>query len=415
MSGGSATAAHATTAPVLTVRLHTLKWTAVGKRHVYRVLRRVRGTAAYSLSTTVNTRTLTPPALPGETVTYQVKAAYSESVWSNRVSIKYAALEEPGPEEKPPPKEEPPKEPPPKEEPPKEPPKEEHHEVPPPSGMTVALDAGGWGAGAFVDVAGAVRNVRLESRFATDAEVGGAAAAGVRVASWLVGTGGSIASINPAVMAAEIVALFKRYGKGGSFWVGRPDLGGSAVELLNEPGNPGFWSDPSDFAAYAALSRVVHAALEANFAPVNRPKLLLSYDGGYGGSEYGRAIFAAGAVADGVTVHPYGGKSNPQLSALGNHPRVEQAHNETGLPVYITEIGWPTAVGQPSTGDSLQWSEAQQAENIKNFIRWSRETKYVAMVVIFNYVDYGSNDYYGIEHKDRSHKLSYTTLHEENG
>jgi hypothetical protein len=35
--------------------------------------------------------------------------------------------------------------------------------------------------------------------------------------------------------------------------------------------------------------------------------------------------------------------------------------------------------------------------------------------VIFNYVDYGSNDYYGIEHKDRSHKTSYTTLHEISG
>jgi hypothetical protein len=276
--------------------------------------------------------------------------------------------------------------------------------------MTVAVDAGGWGSGAFADIAGAVRAVRLNARFATDSEVGGAAAAGVRVGSWLFGTGGSIGSINPAGMAAEIVAVFKRYGRGGTFWAGRPDLGSTAVELLNEPGNPYFWSDAGNFAGYVALSRVVHAALEANFAPANRPKLLLSYDGGFAGSEYGRAIFAAGAVADGVTVHPYGGKSNPEQSALGNRPRVEQAHAGTGLPVYVTEIGWPTAVGQSPTGDSLQWSEAQQAENITRFIRWSRETKYVAMVVIFNYVDYGTNDYYGIERKDRTHKLSYTAL-----
>ncbi|MCW3067426.1 MAG: hypothetical protein JWL67_51 [Solirubrobacterales bacterium] len=211
-------------------------------------------------------------------------------------------------------------------------------------------------------------------------------------------------------MAAEIVSLFKRYGKGGSFWAGRPDLGGTAVELLNEPGNPYFWSDSSNYAAYAALSRVVHAALEANFAPVNRPKLLLSYDGGFSGSEYGRAIFAAGALADGVTVHPYGGKSNPAVSAEGHRERAVQAHNETGLPVYVTEIGWPTAVGQPPTGDSLQWTEAQQASNIVGFVHWARETKYVAMVVIFNYIDYGSNDYYGIERRDHSHKPSFAAL-----
>ena len=216
-------------------------------------------------------------------------------------------------------------------------------------------------------------------------------------------------------MASQIVALFKRYGKGGSFWAGRPDLGATSFELLNEPGNPYFWSDSSNYAAYAALSRTVHAAVEAAFPPAIRPKMLVSYDGGYGGSEYGRAIFRAGAVADGVTVHPYGGTSSRERSALGNRERVIQAHAETGLPVYVTEIGWPTAVGQPSTGDSLQWSEAQQAENIKNFISWARSTGYVAMVVIFNYVDYGSNAWYGIEHTNHTHKTSYTALAEASG
>src|SRR5438105_5774971 len=148
--------------------------------------------------------------------------------------------------------------------------------------MSVALDAGGWGPNAWPDVAGAAKYVRLSARFANDAEVGGAAAAGVRVGSWLFGTGGSIAAINPATMAAEIVSVFKRYGRGGTFWAGRPDLGATNVELLNEPGNPYFWSDPGDYGAYASLSRVVHAALEANFPPEQRPKLLLSDDGGYG-------------------------------------------------------------------------------------------------------------------------------------
>jgi hypothetical protein len=282
----------------------------------------------------------------------------------------------------------------------------------PASGMVVALDAGGWGPNAFTDIAGAVRAVRMESRFASDSEVGGAAAAGVRVGSWLFGGGGSIGAINPAAIAGEIVSVFKRYGKGGTFWAGRTDLGATDAELLNEPGNPYFWSDSTNYAAYANLSRVVHAALEANFPPAIRPKLLLSYDGGFGGDEYGRAIFAAGAVADGVTVHPYGGKSNPAISALGHRERATQAHAETGLPVYVTEIGWPTAVGQSPTGDSLQWTEQQQAENIKSFVRWAQETKYIAMVVIFNYIDYGSNDWYGIERRDHSHKPSFAALGE---
>jgi hypothetical protein len=253
--------------------------------------------------------------------------------------------------------------------------------------------------------------VRMQSRFATDTEVGGAAAAGVRVGSWLFGAGGnSIGSIDPAAMAAEVVTVFKRYGKGGSFWAGRPDLGATNVELLNEPGNPYFWSDASNVAAYAHLSQVVHGALEANFAPSIRPKLLLSFDGGFGHTEYGRSVLAAGGVADGVTVHPYGGVESAQSSAEGKRELVVQAYEATHLPVFVTEIGWPTSVGQPSTGDSLQWTEQQQAENITSFIRWARSTRFVAMVVYFNYVDYGSNTWYGIERPDRSHKLSYAAL-----
>ena len=50
--------------------------------------------------TTVAARTFTPPAVPGATVTYRVKAAYNESGWSNRVSITYAGpVKEPPPEE----------------------------------------------------------------------------------------------------------------------------------------------------------------------------------------------------------------------------------------------------------------------------------------------------------------------------
>jgi hypothetical protein len=277
--------------------------------------------------------------------------------------------------------------------------------------MEVALDAGGWGSSAFGDIAGAAKYVRLQSRFATDSEVGGAAAAGVRVGSWLFGAaGGNIAAINPATMAAEVVAVFKRYGRGGSFWAGRPDLGATNVELLNEPANPYFWSDAGDVASYAALSRVVHAALEANFPPATRPRLLLSFDGGYGHSEFGKAVLAAGGAADGVTVHPYGGTENVTESAEGRRQLVVEAHEDTGLPVYVTEVGWPTAVGQSPTGDSLQWTEQQQAANITSFVRWARGTGFVALVVYFNYVDYGTNTLYGIERSDRSHKLAYAAL-----
>jgi hypothetical protein len=364
-------------APVLSARGERLHWTAAERHGVYRLLARTAGKRQIS---TVVGRALTPPAVPGETVTYRVKLAVARSPWSNAVSITY------------PPEPEPPPEP------------------PTPEPMIVGLNAGGWGPSAWADVGGAVKAVRLESRFATDSEVGAAADAGVTVASWLVGTGGTIGAIDPATYAAEVVALFKRYGRGGTFWEGRTDLGGSAVEVLNEPDGNWFWTDPTNYAAYTRLLKAVHEAFAANFPEAIRPKVLASW----GGHEipFGPSWKALGGLAycDGVTVHPYGGSSGETGGALGDRHAVEEAHALSGKPVYITEVGWPTAVGRPPTGDSQQWTEAQQAEIITSFVRWARSTGYVAMVDVFGYVDYGSNNWYGIERRDRTHKPAFSAL-----
>jgi hypothetical protein len=278
--------------------------------------------------------------------------------------------------------------------------------------MVVALDAGGWGRSAYGDISHAVKAVRLQSRFANDVEVGGAAAAGVTVASWLVGGHGTISALDPKAYAARVVALFKRYGKGGTFWRHRRDLGGQAVEVLNEPGNPNFWSDPRDYAAYANLLKVTHAALATSFPAAIRPRVLASWDGGEGPSSgfgQGWARYGGLAYADGVTVHAYAG-ARGRRGPLGGRTDVEGARAASHKPVYITEVGWPTAVGQPATGDSQQWTETQQAQLISSFFAWARATGYVPLTVYFNYIDYGSNSWYGIERRNRSHKPSFAAL-----
>jgi len=335
--------------------------------------------------------------------------------WAGRIQTTPAGSEPPTEER---PKEEPPKEEPPSQEPPLEgtetpAPEEQFTQASQQTGMAIGVDAGGWAwESAVRDVSGAVKYVRSSYKhYSSDSQIALLAKYGVTLMP-LFGEGGTLASYDNAAFINEIVTWFKRYGHGGSYWAGKPvDLGATTCELLNEPGNPYFYRDYNNHVLYAQLTRKVKAALKANFRAAIRPKLLVSYDGGYNGSEYGRAIFAAGAVADGVTVHPYGGKSNREQSGLGGRSRVEQAHAETGLPVYVTEVGWPTAVGQPPTGDSLQWTEAQQAENVTNFMRWTYGLGYVRAVIDFNYADYGTNDWYGIVNTSGTrHKLSYAAL-----
>ncbi len=276
----------------------------------------------------------------------------------------------------------------------------------PPSGDTViGVDSGGWGGSTFTDLAkGGIRYIRTELPNASYVEPE-AQAAGVHIATVIFGTGGSIGAISPAAYAAEIKSYFAKYGQGG----------GLAVEILNEPGNYIFWSDPKNYAAYAKIAKAVHEAL-ATLPAASRPAELCSWDGGEASASpdkpWGQGIKAAGALpyCDGVTVHPYGGASGGDGGALGGRKDVELAHSESGKPVYVTEIGWPTAAGQPATGDSQQWTEAQQASNITGFMQWASATGYVPMVIYFNYVDYGTNDFYGIETKARKHKLGFAAL-----
>jgi len=264
------------------------------------------------------------------------------------------------------------------------------------------------------DFSGAAKYVRSSYRnFATDAEMGLLARYGVQLLP-LFNT--SPYTSSGAGFAQEVLGWFRRYGHGGTFWNGRTDLGATTAEIVNEPGNPYFWGlgARTDQAAYAGLVELVASALQA-LPAADRPRLLVSFDGGYEGDSYGRALIRQDphllALGLGWTVHPYGGTSDAQHSAEGNRARVTEAHAATGQPVFVTEVGWPTATGQPATGDSMQWTEQQQADNVRSFVQWARGLGYVGAVVNFNYADYGTNDFYGIVNRwGTSHKLAYATL-----
>lgn len=289
----------------------------------------------------------------------------------------------------------------PKEEPPQE------VERASPGRTVIGVDSGGWSGSTFSDLSkGGIDYIRTSSASSSYVERE-AHAAGVQIATIIFGEGGSIGSISPSAYAAEVRSYFAKYGLDG----------GMTVEVLNEPGNDVFWSDPGDYTAYAKLAQAVHEAL-ATLPAASRPVELCSWDGGEASPNadkpWGQGIKAAGALpyCEGVTVHPYGGHTGGDGGALGGRKDVELAHTESGKPVYVTEIGWPTAVGQPPTGDSQQWTEAQQAANITGFMQWASATGYVPMVIYFNFVDYGTNDFYGIETKERKHKLGFAALAE---
>jgi|GEM_PF-3437504 len=92
----TAPVAQASPAPMLRVQGETLKWTTAGTHNEYTLLTDVPGRRTFS---TVLGRTVTPPAVPGATAGYRVKAADGESGWSSEVSITYPGAEEEPPQE----------------------------------------------------------------------------------------------------------------------------------------------------------------------------------------------------------------------------------------------------------------------------------------------------------------------------
>jgi hypothetical protein len=281
--------------------------------------------------------------------------------------------------------------------------------------MLVGSNGGQWGPAADADLKGAVDHVRLENP--TPDEIAHWGAAGLKVTALISGdisTGWANNTYNTGGVQAINRSSWVTNAR--AWWDSLPASSQAnidAIEILNEP--QGFWcwgssaSSTANAAAYAALLKAVRAA----FPAPTSPPLLATWDASF---DAWKADPTVANAVDGVVVHPYGGTGDRASSALGNRALVTAAHQATGAPVWITEIGWPTQVGAPPTPDSLQWSEADQATNITNFITWARSTGYVGAVHIFGWRDY-TDHWYGIERygegtvgPDFSHKPGYDAL-----
>src|SRR5439155_8041636 len=187
-------------------------------------------------------------------------------------------------------------------------------------------------------------------------------------------------------------------------------------ELWNEPYFGPFANLRPDPAAYARLVRAsVGAARRAN----PRARFLIEAEMGFWdpdarrnvdwvGDMY-RAVPDLGRYADGVAVHPY---SVLPPDYRGGEPPVRQqtrrledihasfaAHGDGGLPLWITEIGWPTC----SSGRSCV-AEATQAQDVASMFDLARTRwRYVKALFVYRLDDLrgsGAESAYGLLRAD---------------
>jgi Glycosyl hydrolase catalytic core len=362
--------------PLLRLSGHSLKWRALPgvSTYVVAVVQHPFGTRDTTYRWVRGT-SFRPSKVPGQTVEYGLRANVPAAPWAREVMITWArrtrrfsahrALSSSG------------------------------------SSMVVGLNETGWvgGVGAIKDLARAFQYVRVDA--SRPEPISDYTRNGVKAIVTIPGTcpscGYSLAgvrTINAAAWASSALSYYHNQCKDSA-------ANCPALELLNEPAGYWFWgggaTSQANEAAYANLIRTTWDTFHNRYGS-NGPKILATYENSDWWAGVRASNSSIGKYFDGIVVHAYGGGcgSSRASSALGMRSLVSSAHTATRKPVWITEVGWPTATSQPCNSDSLQWTETQQADNIYNFVTWARSTGYVSAVMYFQYRDY-TGMWYGVE------------------
>jgi exo-beta-1,3-glucanase (GH17 family) len=187
----------------------------------------------------------------------------------------------------------------------------------------------------------------------------------------------------------------------------------AAIEEGNEVYGSWFWGPnaTSEAAAnaYIALLKGDREAMDKAYGRGNYPPLLASTEGGPEEIGWTKMLAAKGLAkyVDGVAVHPYFAREPRSSALLGHRDRVLEVHAITGLPVWVTEIGWTTS---PQAAPYLQFSPTEQAEAITGFVDWAQAqgTGVVAAVSVYAYEERGEG--YGLVDDSWRHKPAYAAL-----
>jgi len=151
-----------------------------------------------------------------------------------------------------------------------------------------------------------------------------------------------------ATFAAFAAAAVRRYGPGGALWAAHPEVPAvpiTAWQVWNEPNFRAYWPTGPDPAGYAAMLRVVGAAIHG--ADPGAEVVAAGLPDTYSGMsvvDYLQGLYAAGARGsfDTLAVHPYARSAEQAVAIIEAARAVLDAHGDGTVPIWATELGWAT-------------------------------------------------------------------------
>lgn len=192
---------------------------------------------------------------------------------------------------------------------------------------------------------------------------------------------------DPAAFARFMTALVERYGPDGAFWRERPDLPRvpiGAWQIWNEPNISLYWSEQPFAPTFVPLLRAAAQAVRqadpgatvvlAGLTNTSWEDLPRLYDAG-----------ARGAF-DAVAVHPYTRRPRDVVRIVGLIREEMRARGDGALPIWVTELSWPSARGHLSSPIPIVVGEAAQALRLRAALRQlARARKSLGIARVFWY------------------------------
>jgi hypothetical protein len=169
-----------------------------------------------------------------------------------------------------------------------------------------------------------------------------------------------------APYARYLTALVERYGPGGSFWTDDPGLGPDPIhqwQIWNEPNISDFWTTEPFARSYVTLLRAAHAAVKAA-DPTARVVLAGLANRSWLDLRSIYEVRGAASLFDLVAVHPYTGQAQGVITILSYVRRVMDHHGDRAKPMLVTELGWPSSLGESANTFGVATTPSGQASRL---------------------------------------------------
>jgi hypothetical protein len=182
----------------------------------------------------------------------------------------------------------------------------------------------------------------------------------------------------------------------------------AAYEVWNEPdqANENYWAGPNKVRNYVAMAKAAYKPLKAAAPEV--PVLAGSFVGGNG--KWLQALYDNGLKGsyDGLAVHFY----DLPLDALKTTRAVQKRHHDAKK-LWLTEFGYDSCYAKRGPSARVEHAcltQAGQAKAVKELIRATRSTSYVAALTMYELNDFNTNYRFGVFDRQGRKKALYTTL-----